>query len=177
MRIIHGQLSGRRIHLPKNLKARPTTDRAREGLMNILINRFDFEVIRVLDLFAGTGAISFELASLGCSQLTAVDSGFQHVEAIRKNANDLRLPGIQALRTDALRYIISRPEPFDLIFADPPYDLDWLDDIPGRIRDAGILKPGATLILEHGPGHSFSEHPGFQEMRRYGKVHFSFFSF
>ena len=177
MRIIHGQLSGRRLDLPGNLKARPTTDLARESLFNILINRLDIEELAVLDLFAGTGAISYEFASLGCTNITSIDSNFQHVEQIRKNCEKLNITCVKAIRTDVFRFLKNTQQRYDLVFADPPYDLPNLQDIPELIRTSGIVKAGGLFIMEHGPKHQFSSTEGFSEIRRYGKVHFSFFSF
>lgn len=170
-------MSGRRIHVPKSLKARPTTDMARESLFNILMNKIDFDDIMVLDLFAGTGAISYEFASLGTPHIFAVDNNYKQVTAIQKNCEDLNVNSIIPLKADAFRYISSCRQQFDLIFADPPYDLTNFDTIPGLIKEAGILKENGLFILEHGPTRKFSNIEGWTETRKYGKVNFSFFSF
>jgi 16S rRNA (guanine(966)-N(2))-methyltransferase RsmD len=177
VRIIHGELSGRIPFIPKNLDARPTTDLARGALFNILLNRFDFDQLRVLDLFAGTGLISYEFASLGCRDITAVERDRFHCDAIRKNIDMLKLTGLRLVQTDVFRYLEKHPEPFDIIFADPPYDHPRIMLLPELVSKQGILKNNGTFILEHGPGLNFSEHQGFAESREYGKVHFSFFSY
>ncbi len=176
MRIIHGEHSGRRIHIPKNLRARPTTDQARESLFNILYNRVEFSELKVLDLFAGTGSISYEFASLGCPDIVSIDNDRFHVAAIQKNCDDVGLSAIRAIKSDVFKYIKYPGRKFDLIFADPPYDLKDLSEIPDKILNSGCLLPEGLLILEHGPSNSFTEHTAWQETRKYGKVHFSFFS-
>lgn len=175
MRIIHGEHSGRRIHLPKSLRARPTTDQAREGLFNILNNRYDLTGFRVLDLFAGTGSISYEFASLGCQSIISIDKDHFHVAAIKKNCDVIGLSAIRVIRRDAFRFLRSRGSQFDIIFADPPYDMPNIKDIPDIIIKSGCLDKNGLLILEHGPSNDFTSHKDWQETRKYGKVHFSFF--
>ena len=145
MRIIGGVLKGRTINPPAGYKARPTTDYAREGLFNILNNEYEFEDLKVLDLFGGTGAIAFEFASRGASRVYCV-------EMLRENASFIKI-----------------------VFADPPYALDNLQSLPDKVLQAGILHPECYFILEHGSEHSFKEHPNFIKERVYGRVHFSFF--
>jgi len=176
MRIINGYLSGRKPVLPKNLQARPTTDRARESLFNILRNRLDFEDCRVLDLFSGTGSISYEFASLGCRDITCVERDRIHCAAIRKNIEILDIQTIRLIETDVFNFLKKGVHPFDAIFADPPYDHPQLTHLPSLIIGQHKLAPDGVFILEHGPSVSFKEYPGFVEMRQYGKVHFSFFS-
>jgi len=177
MRIIHGEHSGRRLQLPKSIKARPTTDFAREGLFNILNNRVDFTELTVLDLFSGTGAIGYEFASLGTKEIVSVEINYRHVTAIQSNCDILGIKTIRVIKADAIKYIESNKRKFDIIFADPPYDMPILSSIPDRIREAEILNPDGTLIMEHGPSTKFHETKGYQETRKYGKVHFSFFEF
>lgn len=176
MRIIHGEHSGRRIHLPKNLRARPTTDQARESLFNILMNRYELEEKNALDLFSGTGSISYEFASLGCKEVIAVDNDSFHIAAIQKNCDQIGLNQIITIRQDVFRFLQRPVKKYDIIFADPPYDLSNLIQIPDRVLNSGILHPEGVFILEHGPSNQFSQHSFWKETRKYGKVHFSFFS-
>jgi 16S rRNA (guanine(966)-N(2))-methyltransferase RsmD len=175
MRIINGHLSGRRPLVPGNLLARPTTDMAREGLFNILRNRIDFENSRVLDLFAGTGIISFEFASLGCRDITSVERDRFHCAAIRKNFELLDIQTIRLIETDAFHFLKKEVHPFDFIFADPPYNHPLLTTLPGLVIGKNRLVADGIFVLEHGPDKSFLDYQGFKEERKYGKVHFSFF--
>ena len=176
MRIIGGELKGRLFRPGKNFKARPTTDFARENLFNILSNRIDFEETSVLDLFAGTGSISFEFASRGCKSVTSVEIDHVHYAFIASVITQLKLDKIvHLLRYDVLKFIPRCTEKYDLIFADPPYQLKGLRDIPDHILKHSLLKPDGILILEHGKTDNFSEHPNLFEERAYGSVHFSFF--
>ncbi len=177
MRIIHGELSGRRLHIPKHIQARPTTDLARESLFNILNNRLDYTNLVVLDLFSGTGAISYEFASLGASEITCIENNFKHATAIKQNCDTLRISNILVVKSDVFKYLSSCQKTFDVIFADPPYDLPQIADLPGLIMDAEILKKDGFLIIEHGPSTKFTQGIVPFETRHYGKVHFSFFSF
>jgi 16S rRNA (guanine(966)-N(2))-methyltransferase RsmD len=175
MRIINGNLSGRRPVVPKNLLARPTTDMAREGLFNILRNRLDFEDCRVLDLFSGTGIISYEFASLGCRDITCVERDRFHCAAIRKNFELLEIQSIRLIETDAFNFLKKEVHPFDFIFADPPYNHPQITDLPSLVIGKNRLISDGLFVLEHGPDKSFKNFPGFTEERNYGKVHFSFF--
>jgi 16S rRNA (guanine(966)-N(2))-methyltransferase RsmD len=150
---------------------------AREALFNILRNRIDFESVRVLDLFSGTGSISYEFASLGCPYILAVEWDRFHCEAIRKNLKLLDIRTIQLFQTDVFLFLMRSRDSFDLIFADPPYDHKRLADLPELIFASSILKPDGVFILEHGPDLSFSDHIRWKETRVYGKVHFTFFSY
>lgn len=183
MRIISGTYGGRRFEPPKNLQARPTTDIAKESLFNILHNRIDLEGIKALDLFGGTGAISFELLSRGAGQVTCVEMGHQQQNFIRKVADTLHIGReLNLVRGDVFKYLKSQttiaPDGglYDFIFADPPYALPELATLPNLVLGSCILKPGALFILEHGKDQDFSEVPGFSELRVYGAVHFSFFT-
>ncbi|HOY32354.1 MAG TPA: RsmD family RNA methyltransferase [Bacteroidales bacterium] len=175
MRIISGKLGGRKLHPPANLPARPTTDLARESLFNILNNIIDFDGLSVLDLFAGTGSVSFEFVSRGSSDVTAVDQDGRSVSFIIRTCEDFKIDNIRAYRSDVFTFIRHAFKKYDLIFADPPYDLVSVAGLPDKIFQKDLLKPEGILILEH-PGHlDFSKHPKFSQHRKYGKVNFSFF--
>jgi len=176
MRIISGKYKHRRIDVPANFKARPTTDFAKESLFNILENSYDFEGdgIRVLDLFAGTGSISLEFLSRGCQQVVSVEKDFRHYQFLAKTAAQTADPAWTVLKADARKYL-QRATAFDIVFADPPYDLDWLAQIPQLVLPSPALAPGALFILEHGRTNDFADNPLFQEKRTYGAVNFSFF--
>ncbi len=175
MRIISGHNRGRKITPPKNLPVRPTTDFAKEGLFNILANKVDFEELKVLDLFAGTGNISFEFASRGATYIKAVDINNRCVEFIQKTADDLNFQNLRSLKSNVFQYLNNTVDDFDLIFADPPYDLDDSVNIPDLIFENEILKDGGILIIEHSRNLSFIEHTHFNAHRKYGNVNFSFF--
>jgi len=176
MRIVSGTLKGRKILPPKGLPVRPTTDMAKEALFNVLNNRVDFEDIRVLDLFSGTGNISLEFASRGVNNLVAVDQNYKCCAFLSQMVETFKLPGIQVIRDSVFKFIERTHEPFDLIFADPPYDLAELAEIPNRILKTSILKADGLLILEHPSYQKFSGHPSFIETRKYGQSSFSFFN-
>lgn len=175
MRAITGKYKGRHFEIPSNFKARPTTDFAKENLFNVLSNKVDFENLAVLDLFAGTGSISLEFLSRGCSRVVSVEKDSRHFAFIRSMMAKLQDDASAILRMDAFRYIERSREQFDLIFADPPYALPEMSEIPDRIFASNLLKDGALFILEHGKEQNFSEHPCFVEHRAYGSVNFSFF--
>lgn len=183
MRIISGIYGGRRFEAPKNLQARPTTDIAKESLFNILQNRIDFEGIKALDLFGGTGSISFELVSRGATQVSCVEMGHQQQQFIRKISETLKIGKAMTLvRGDVFKFLKSQiaiaPEQglYDLIFADPPYALPELKTLPELVMSNPLLKRDGIFILEHGKDQDFSLLPSFKEMRVYGAVHFSFFT-
>ena len=175
MRIISGEYGGRHFSPPKNLKARPTTDIAKEGLFDILSHRLDFEEITVLDMFGGTGSISLEFASRGCPSVTLLELNSINYAFIKKVIGELDVKTIQTYKTDSFRYIQQCKAQFDMIFADPPYEHKDLPRIPDLIFEKGLLKEGGMLILEHPKEYSFVAHPHFVEHRNYGNVHFSFF--
>lgn len=183
MRIISGIYGGRRFEAPKNLQARPTTDIAKESLFNILQNRMDFDEVQALDLFGGTGAISFELLSRGAQKVTCVELGRQQQQFILKVAGELHIGHeLNLVRGDVFKFLKSQavvvPEGgcYDLIFADPPYALPELSTLPDIILQSNLLKPEGLFILEHGKDHSFADRTGFKELRTYGAVHFSLFT-
>ena len=175
MRIIGGLLKGREIHVPK-LAARPTTDFAKEGLFNILANEYDFETLEVLDLFGGSGSISFEFASRGAPHVTCVEIKHVHTSSIKKTALQLGLKGIRVVRHHVFDFIPLCTQTYDIIFADPPYNLPQLSTLPKIIRMASLLKPKGSFILEHSGTIDFSREPDFCRTKKYGQVHFSFFS-
>ncbi len=176
MRIITGKHKGKHIVAPKSLPVRPTTDFAKVGLFNILVNNFDIENSKVLDLFSGTGSISYEFASRDCKDITAVEIAHRGVDFIRRMAKDLNYEAIRVVQADTFRFLRNQIETYDIIFADPPYDLETLGNIPDAVFDHNLLKEEGWLILEHSQNHDFSKHPKFFRLRNYGKVHFSFFS-
>lgn len=175
MRIIGGKLKGRVIDLPPRYSARPTTDFAKEALFNILDNEYDFEDLRVLDLFGGTGAISYEFASRGAARVYSVEMSRENAQFIRREAARLGLDAVVAVHENVFDFLPICREKFDIIFADPPYALEGLETIPDKVLGAGILHPERYFILEHGSEHSFREHPLFVKEKIYGRVHFSFF--
>jgi len=177
MRIIAGKYRSRRINPPKSLPVRPTTDRARESLFNILSNLLDFREITALDLFSGTGAISFELISRGCNDVTAVDQNRNCVDWIRTAAKSFQMESLQTRQSDSFRFMKQIPKKYDLIFADPPYDLENIEDISRTVFENNLLKEGGWLVIEHPKEVDFSDQPFFEKHRKYGKVNFSFFHF
>jgi 16S rRNA (guanine(966)-N(2))-methyltransferase RsmD len=175
LRIISGTHKGRHLYPPKNFRARPTTDTAKESLFNILTNHFDLEKVKVLDLFSGTGGIGFEFASRGCIEAHLVEKNRNHIKFIHKVISEFKFDQVKVYQTDAFRAIRNTPEHYDLIFADPPYDLPGLEKIPDMIFEYSLLNKNGRFILEHSSKHNFSGHPHFTEHRNYGSVHFSFF--
>lgn len=175
MRIISGKYRGKTIHPGKEFSARPTTDFAKESLFNILANSVDFEELKVLDLFAGTGGIGFEFASRGSIQVDAVESSFKHHEFIRKVARDLNFEGYRAIKSEVLKYIERCPYKYDIIFADPPFEWEHTEELPGVIFGSGILEKEGIFILEHPKRISFAGTPRMYDHRVYGNLHFSFF--
>ena len=176
MRIIGGTHRGRRINPPSNFKARPTTDFAREGLFNILNNRVDFESVDVLDLFAGTGSISYEFASRGVKSVHLVEKDIKHISGIKKILKDMDLQNVRPIHIDVKAYLKTCSIKYDIVFADPPYELSWLQELPDIVTQAGIIKEGGVFILEHPRDISFTNHKLFFEHRNYGGVNFSFFN-
>lgn len=175
MRIISGEHKGRRLSPGKNFKARPTTDFAKENLFNVLSNYFDFEDLSVLDLFSGTGSIAYEFSSRGSREVDSVEVNVKYHAYIRKTAGELGLKNLRAIRADAFQFLKHTVNRYDMIFADPPYDLKELEQLPDLVFGHNLLVPGGWFIMEHGKEHDFSEYPHFRELRRYGSVHFSIF--
>ncbi|HFA48101.1 MAG TPA: methyltransferase domain-containing protein [Bacteroidetes bacterium] len=177
MRIVSGQFKGRRFHPPADKwPTRPTTDFAKEGLFNILANQLDFAGLKVLDLFAGTGNLSYEFISRGCTDLTYVERFRGCVKFAEQTAKTLDIePLIKIVRSDVFKFIKRTPEQFDFIFADPPYDLPSIDTIPDLVFEHQLLKENGWFVLEHGPKNDYQEHPHFVHKRKYGHTVFSFF--
>ena len=175
MRIIGGRYRSRKIHLSPNLKARPTTDFAKEGLFNIVNNLIDWPESVALDLFSGTGSIAFELVSRGCKKVITVEKENIHWRFISQTKEKLNATELIPIRADVFKFIDSCREQFDLIFADPPWDLPELNDLPTTIFEKNLLKPGAILIIEHSKKINLSQLSHFSMERKYGSVHFSFF--
>jgi len=175
MRIIGGILKGLRLNPPKNLPVRPTTDLAKEALFNILLNQIEFEGIKVLDLFSGTGNISLEFASRGASLVMSIDRSIQCIHYLKDTARQHKLEQIKTFKADVFKYLQLETDQYDLIFADPPYDLNQIPEIPKIIFDKNLLKPGGLLIVEHQSLQNLSNHPAFVEQRKYGHSSFSFF--
>lgn len=175
MRIVSGKYRGRRLSVPANLKARPTTDFAKENLFNILSNEIEWEGLSALDLFAGTGSISLELVSRGCSKVISVEKLPMHCSYIEKNKELLKAEELKIYKTDVFKYIESCTDSFDFIFADPPYDLPNLEQVPRLVLEKKLLKEGGIFVMEHSKANDFSSLPLFREKRVYGSVNFSIF--
>ena len=175
MRIVSGKYKGKRFSPPKNLKARPTTDVAKEALFDILNNRIDYEETRVLDMFGGTGSISLEFASRGCPSITLLEMNATNYLFIKKTIAELKADEISAIKGDTFKYVERCASKFDLVFADPPYDHPRLKEIPDIVFQHDLLNDEGILILEHPKDFSFESHPNFLEHRKYGHVNFTFF--
>ncbi len=176
MRIIGGEWGGRKIHPPSKMPyTRPTTDIAKEGLFNIIQSNRDLEGLKTLDLFAGTGSISFELASRGATELTVVEKDSQMLAFIRKTAETLGLTQLKVVPSDVFRFLKNDKEQYDFIFAGPPYALDTIDQIPELIVSGNFLKPNGWLVLEHTPRNRYGSYPLFVTERNYGTTLFSIF--
>lgn len=177
MRIIRGKYGRRRFDVPKNITARPTTDFARENIFNVLENMRDFDGLTALDLFAGTGAISLEFLSRGCSDVVAVEMAHTQANFIKSVKQKLNADGLTVLKTDVFKFIPTCTRQFDFIFADPPYDHPRFGEIPEMILSSQMLKPGTLIIIEHSKKYDFSSLPFFLEHRAYGSVNFSIFEY
>lgn len=179
MRIISGKYKHRHFEIPHSFKARPTTDFAKEGLFNILCNGYvDFNTTpSALDLFAGTGSISLELLSRGCSRVVSVEQDTQHFRFLIQMVQSLHDSAWTPLRADVFRYLMKPRERFNIVFADPPYALNRIPELPNLVLHNGILTENGIFVLEHGNDHDFSTHPCFVEHRTYGAVNFSFFRY
>ncbi|WP_276348032.1 RsmD family RNA methyltransferase [Daejeonella sp. JGW-45] len=176
MRVIGGKLKGIRLNPPAKLPVRPTTDIAKEALFNILYNQFDFDSIHVLDLFSGTGNISIEFASRGVSSITSVDRNFGCYNYLKSVAKQYDLHAIQVNKADVFKFLEMETEKYDLIFADPPYDLPQMNLLAPAIFTKALLKPEGFLIIEHPSMKKIDNDPHFVEQRIYGSSSFSFFS-
>ncbi|WP_329905155.1 RsmD family RNA methyltransferase [Porphyromonas pogonae] len=178
MRIVGGVHKSRRFDVPKSFNARPTTDFAKENLFNVLNNMIEFDEAVALDLFAGTGSITFELISRGCDKVVSVELRREHSTFIESVAQKLKeTQRLKMVKGDVFKFLQSSSYlgAFDFVFADPPYKLKELGILPRAILDSGKLKPGALLIVEHPGTYDFKNEPEFTEHREYGSVNFSFF--
>lgn len=175
MRIVSGKYRGRRFSPPSNFKARPTTDFAKENLFNILNNEIDWEETTALDLFGGTGSISFELASRECKHVTCVEKNPIHAAFIEKVKDQLKVTNLRIFKMDVFKYLEHNKAQFDLIFADPPYDMKNFEEVPRLVFEKNILKEGGIFIMEHSKDYDFSNYPLFVQKRTYGSVNFSIF--
>lgn len=176
MRIIAGSLKGRRLNPPTTLPVRPTTDMARESLFNILNNYVDYEDCSVMDLFAGTGAMSLEFVSRGAKDVTAIDINNQCTDFIKSSALQFGVKNLHVVRTDVFDLLKRAYKKFDIVFADPPYALEQLPQLPDLIFERDILTEDGIFILEHPREFQFEDHPHFWQHRNYGKVNFTFFA-
>lgn len=179
MRIISGKYGGRKIHPPANMPyTRPTTDIAKEGLFNMLQNQLDFEwgEIKTLDLFGGTGAITYELASRGAADLTIVEKDNKMCDFIKKNMEDLKIKNCKLIKSEVFKFLDSCAEQFDFIFAGPPYALGTIDELPAKIINRKLLTNSGIFVLEHTPRNNYADFQGFVKQRNYGTTIFSFFT-
>ncbi len=175
MRIITGIYKGRHLDIPRSFKARPTTDFAKENIFNVLTQYVDFDGAEALDLFSGTGSISLELVSRGCQTVVSVEMDRDHHRFIQECLKKLNTKVCIPIRGDVFRFVKSCRQQFDFIFADPPYALKELPQIPDLVLQKGILKEDGIFVFEHGKDHDFSDHPNFIEHRQYGSVNFTLF--
>jgi 16S rRNA (guanine(966)-N(2))-methyltransferase RsmD len=176
MRIVGGELGGRKFNPPNKMPyTRPTTDVAKEGLFNILENNLDISALKTLDLFGGTGSISYELASRGAMDQTIVEKDAQMYEFIKKTAQQLQLVHLKIIKTDVFRFIQQCTEKFDFIFAGPPYALTNIDDLPQLIFEKKLLNHKGWFVLEHTPRNDYKGFPFYKAERNYGTTVFSIF--
>ena len=176
MRIISGKYKGRHIPVRKKFSARPTTDFAKENLFNILSNHIDFEETSALDLFSGTGSIGYEFASRGCTRVDLVEKDPRSVEFIKGVITRLGMDNVRVIKSDAFRFIEKCNQIYHIIVADPPYEMMRINEIPDLIFSGNLLHQDGWFILEHSAKYSFASHSHYVELRKYGSVHFSFFS-
>jgi 16S rRNA (guanine(966)-N(2))-methyltransferase RsmD len=176
MRIVAGELGGRKIVPPSKMPyTRPTTDIAKEGLFNVIQNNLEIEDLKTLDLFGGTGSISYELASRGAKDLTIVEKDEQMFSFIKKTATDLKINNFRPVKMDVFKFIDQCIEKFDFIFAGPPYALQNIDDLPKFIFEKSLLNPAGWFILEHTPRNEYKNFPFYKAERKYGTTIFSIF--
>lgn len=175
MRIISGKYKGRRLSVPSSFKARPTTDFAKENLFNILNNMIDWEDSESLDLFGGTGSISFELVSRGCPSVVCVEKFPSSYSFIEKTKKLLEADELHLYKMDVFKFLETCKSRFDFIFADPPYDLPFLEEVPRLVIEKDLLKPGGFFVMEHSKANDFSSLPLYSDKRVYGSVNFSIF--
>ena len=177
MRIVGGTFGGRRFSPPARIPARPTTEVAKEGLFNMLGNMLDFEGLKTLDLFGGTGSISYELASRGASDLTLIERDITSIDFIKKTAQALDIADIlNIIRGDVFKFMKQSTDQYNFIFAGPPYALVNIDDLPLLVFEKNMLLPGGIFVLEHTPRNDYQKHPHFHRMKNYGTTVFTFFT-
>ncbi|MBS1777084.1 MAG: RsmD family RNA methyltransferase [Bacteroidetes bacterium] len=177
MRIVGGKFSGRRFNPPAGIPARPTTDVAKEGLFNTLENMMEIDGIRTCDIFGGTGSISYELASRGAADLTLIERDHVSILFIKKTAETLGItPFMRIIKGDVFKFMKQHQEPYDFIFAGPPYALETIDDLPILVFEMKMLKTNGIFVLEHTPRNDYQQHPAFVRMKNYGTTVFSFFT-
>lgn len=176
MRIISGTCKGKHIVAPSYFKLRPTTDFAKESLFNILSNMYDFDDCSFLDLFAGIGSISLEFASRGCTDIVCVEREAKHAGFIKKTVSELSLDGIRVVTNDVRDFLKIAYRSFSVIFADPPYDLPWIETIPDYIFSSQAVDSETLVIIEHPATVSYASHQYYLKTKQYGKVNFSMFS-
>ncbi len=177
MRIVGGEFGGRRFSPPARIPARPTTELAKEALFNMLSNSIDIEGLKTLDLFGGTGSITYELASRGAEDLTIVERDPASLDFIKKTATALGInERLHIIRGEVFKFIKQSTEQYDFIFADPPYALINMDELPLLVFEKKMLLPGGIFVLEHPPRNDYQKHPHFQRMKNYGTTIFTFFT-
>jgi 16S rRNA (guanine(966)-N(2))-methyltransferase RsmD len=177
MRIVGGEFGGRRFNPPARIPARPTTEVAKEGLFNMLNNSMDIEGIKTLDIFGGTGSISYELASRGAADMTLVERDSVTIDFIKKTAQELKITDrLQIIKGDVFKYMKQCTEQYNFIFAGPPYALTNIDEIPLLVFEKQLLLPGGIFILEHTPRNDYQQHPHFTRIKNYGTTVFTFFT-
>ena len=169
-------MGGRRINPPASMPhTRPTTDVAKEGLFNIIQNNLEIEELKTLDIFGGTGSISYELASRGAQDLTIVEKDPIMFDFIKKTSQDLKLANFKVIKMEVFKFLEQCTEQFDFIFAGPPYALTTIDDLPKKIVERQLLKPNGWFVLEHTPRNAYEKYPLFKTARNYGTTIFSIF--
>lgn len=175
MRIVSGKFKRMRFEPPKDIKARPTTDFAKENIFNVIGNMIDFEGLRVLDLFAGTGSISYEFVSRGAERVTAVEMCQEQINFIRKTCEKLHIKNLSVYRSEVFKFLKKDTSKYDIIFADPPYQMPNFEELVQLVFERELLKDDGMLILEHGGNVSFTNHEHLFNYRHYGSVNFSIF--
>ena len=176
MRIVGGEFGGRRFSPPARIPARPTTELAKEGLFNMLSNSTDLEGIKTLELFGGTGSISYELASRGAADLTLIERDPTTIDFIKNTVKALGIADrLHIIRGDVFKFMKQCTDQFDFIFADPPYDLLNIDKLPLLVFEKKLLLPEGIFVLEHSPRNDYQRHPNFERMKNYGTTVFTFF--
>ncbi|MGZ4034945.1 MAG: 16S rRNA (guanine(966)-N(2))-methyltransferase RsmD [Bacteroidia bacterium] len=175
MRIINGTHKGRVIKTPNNLPVRPTTDFAKESIFNILNNYFEFDGLKILDLFCGTGNMTYEFASRGCGEITSVDNNYSCCEFVKKTSSAFQMNQVKTIKSDAFAFLKRTATTYHIIFCDPPYDMENFELLPELVFSKDLLKPQGWLIVEHGQQTNLSALAHFKEHRKYGNVNFSIF--